>query len=72
MVLLAPGGPRARFPKGFGTIGGAPVQSPLGYPPFLYSNLQCFVDLSDSLATWGGVLKGNNNIYEMFDKFKVR
>ena len=24
----------ARFPKGFGTIGGAPAQSDHGYPPF--------------------------------------
>ena len=33
----------ARFPKGFGTIGGAPAQSLFGYPPFLYNTLYCLV-----------------------------
>ena len=43
------------FLKGFGTIGGAPAQSDLGYLPFLYNNLNGFVDgrVRQSLIEFG-------------------
>ena len=66
MVLYHPGTKIVDFAMENGPQRGAASQSDLGYPPFLYSNLYYLVRRSNWLGVFFGLIKGNNNIYEMY------
>ena len=71
MVLCHPGTRILRFVRKMDHPRGGRSLSDLGYPLRLYSNLYHSGEASNGLAAFGGVLYGNNNINEMFDKFNV-